>query len=73
VATTGGAIPEAVPESAGLLVPPNDAAAFAEALRRMITDAALRAALAEGSKAAGAALTGWADTAAAVAAALERI
>jgi glycosyltransferase involved in cell wall biosynthesis len=73
VATTGGAIPEAVPEGAGLLVPPNDAEAFAEALEVLIADPARRAALAEGSKAAGADLPGWAQTAAAVGAALDRI
>ena len=71
VATTGGAIPEAVPQSAGLLVPPNDAEAFAEALKLLITDPALRAALAEGSKDAGAELHDWNHTAAQVAKALE--
>lgn len=71
VATTGGAIPEAVPQGAGLLVPPNDAEAFAEALKILITDPALRASLAEGSKQAGAQLHGWNHTAALVAKALE--
>jgi glycosyltransferase involved in cell wall biosynthesis len=73
VATTGGAIPEAVPQSAGLLVPPNDAEAFAEALELLIADEALRASLAAGSKDAGAQLHGWDQTAAIVGAALERL
>jgi len=73
VATTGGAIPEAVPEGVGVLVPPHDAEAFAEALGALITDADLRAALAEGSRVAGETLTGWDQTAAKVAAALEAI
>jgi glycosyltransferase involved in cell wall biosynthesis len=71
VATTGGAIPEAVGEGAGLLVPPGDAPAFAEALRLLITDPERRAAFAAGSRAVGAALPGWNRTAALIAEALE--
>jgi glycosyltransferase involved in cell wall biosynthesis len=73
VATTGGAIPEAVPQSAGLLVPPGDAEAFAEALKLLILDPALRDAMAEGSKDAGAELHDWNQTAAQVAKALEAL
>jgi glycosyltransferase involved in cell wall biosynthesis len=43
VGTKTGAIPETVPDGAGILVPPDDAAALAAALRTMITDAGLRA------------------------------
>jgi glycosyltransferase involved in cell wall biosynthesis len=73
VATTGGAIPEVVPPGAGLLVPPGDAPAFAAALRGLLSDAALRASLADGARGAAARLGGWDTTAASVAAALERL
>jgi glycosyltransferase involved in cell wall biosynthesis len=43
VATDVSAIPELVePEATGLLVPPQQPEALAEAMRRMLTDAALR-------------------------------
>ena len=38
IATTAGAIPETVAAGAGLLVAPDDIAAFASALRRVIAD-----------------------------------
>jgi glycosyltransferase involved in cell wall biosynthesis len=63
VATTGGAIPETVPREAGLLVPRGDAAALARALRRVIAEPALAARLAAGSRAAGARLPDWRQSA----------
>jgi len=64
VATTGGAIPETVPASAGILVPPGDAGALAEALARVMDDAALYERLAAGAAEAGARLAGWDEAAA---------
>ena len=44
VSTMAGAIPETVPAGTGLLVPPDDVAALAQALRRLIGDPGERAA-----------------------------
>lgn len=68
-----GAVPDTVPESAGLLVPPGEPDAFAGALRRALSDDALREGLARGSAKAGARLPGWPDTAEIVGAALDRL
>ncbi len=62
VAARAGAVPDTVPESAGLLVPPGDVEALAAALRRIITDDELRRRFAGGARAAGAALPGWSET-----------
>ncbi len=59
VATRAGAIPGTVPEQAGLLVPPGDEAALAEALRAVLDDAGLRARLAEGARFARTRLPTW--------------
>jgi glycosyltransferase involved in cell wall biosynthesis len=73
ISTTAGAIPETVPPGAGLLVPPGDAAAFAEALRRFLDEPALRARLAAGARKAGAQLPDWPQAVADWAAALDRL
>jgi glycosyltransferase involved in cell wall biosynthesis len=63
VASRAGAVPDTVPDSAGVLVPPGDSAAFADALRCVLVDADLRRRLAEGSARAGSRLPTWRDTA----------
>lgn len=62
-----GAVPDTVPQAAGILVPVADDAAFAAGLRALLTDPARHAALAAAARVAGAALPSWADTAATVA------
>jgi glycosyltransferase involved in cell wall biosynthesis len=59
IATTGGAIPETVPDDAGILVPPGDVAALAGALARVMGDPGLRQKLAAGAAAAGRLLPSW--------------
>lgn len=59
-----GAVPETVPQGAGVLVPVDDPQAFAAALRHLLTDAPARHAMARVSEAAGHALPRWSDTAA---------
>lgn len=54
-----GAVADTVPAAAGLLVPPDDARAFAAALRGLLTDDALRQRLALGARDAGRVLPGW--------------
>ena len=58
-----GAVPQTVPQAAGLLVPPDDPDALAAALRRLLTEPDLRHAMAAAARTAGAALPGWPDTA----------
>jgi len=59
VSTTAGAVAEIVPPDAGLLVPPGDAAAFGDALRRLIAEPGLAARLAAGARRAAARLPDW--------------
>lgn len=73
LATTAGAIPETVPEEAGLLVPPDDVDAFAAGLRRLIADAAERGRLAAGARAAARKLPRWQASAKIFSAALEAV
>jgi glycosyltransferase involved in cell wall biosynthesis len=66
VGTNAGAIPEVVGD-AGVLVPPDDPAALAAALRPLITNADARAGLAARSRAAAARLPRWEEAARALA------
>lgn len=70
VGTTAGAIPETVPAEAGVLVPPDDAAALTRVLHRLLVDPAERVRLAAGARAAAARLPTWRDSAEAFARAL---
>ena len=71
IGTTAGAIPDTVPDGAGLLVPPDDADALAGALRRLIGDAEERARFAAAARAAGARLPTWRQSAEMFASAIE--
>jgi glycosyltransferase involved in cell wall biosynthesis len=73
IGTTAGAIPDIVPSSAGILVPPDDHAALAAALRRLIVDNAERARLSAGARAASARLPTWRGSAELFSAAIERV
>jgi glycosyltransferase involved in cell wall biosynthesis len=73
VGTTAGAIPEAVPAGAGVLVPPDDAVTLSDTLRPLIADRAARERLAAGAQAQAARLPTWGQSAAAFAAALESL
>ncbi|HMK78961.1 MAG TPA: glycosyltransferase family 4 protein [Xanthobacteraceae bacterium] len=59
VGTTGGAIPDTVPASAGVLVPPGDAVSLAAALRALLEHPAEREQLAAGARAAAQLLPTW--------------
>jgi glycosyltransferase involved in cell wall biosynthesis len=73
IGTTAGAIPEVVPESAGVLVPPDDVPSLAAALRRLIESPKERAQLAQGAAIAARNLPTWTESAKLFAAAIERV
>ncbi|MCB8877000.1 glycosyltransferase family 4 protein [Acidisoma silvae] len=73
IGTRAGAIPSVVPDAAGVLVPPQDEIALAAALRRFLTDPAIREKAAEASLQAGNALPRWETTVSTVAALLRRL
>lgn len=68
-----GAVPEVVPPVAGALVPPDDPAAFAAALRTLLTNSDAYDTAAAGARAAVAKLPRWDESAAIIARALEGI
>ena len=71
VTTTGGAAADTVPDAAALKVAAGDTRALREALRRMLTDTALRERLGDAAWAAGGALPRWEETARIVGAIVE--
>ncbi|WP_416915493.1 MAG: glycosyltransferase family 4 protein [Roseicyclus sp.] len=68
-----GAVPDTVAPQAGLLVPPDDPDAFAQALATVLEDDATRGRMADAATAAGAALPGWAATARSVGKVFDRV
>jgi glycosyltransferase involved in cell wall biosynthesis len=72
VSTRAGAIPDTVPRETGLLVPPDDAAALAQALRHLIGDHVERRRLAANARTAAAQLPSWQDSARLFAGAIEK-
>jgi glycosyltransferase involved in cell wall biosynthesis len=73
IGTTAGAIPDTVPDGAGVLVPPDDADALAQALRHLMTDFSARETLAAAARAAAARLPTWRQSAEAFARAIEAV
>ncbi len=73
VACRAGAVPEVVPDEAGLLVPVDDVGGFALALQRLVADKDLRLTKAAAARRAGAQLPGWDVTAGIVADRLESL
>jgi glycosyltransferase involved in cell wall biosynthesis len=73
VGTTAGAIPDTIPKGAGLLVPPDEPAALAAALRSVIVDADHRRLLSEGALVAARTLPTWQQSASIFAATLDRL
>ncbi len=73
VCCKAGAVPDVVPEDAGFLVAVDDVDAFAAALRKLLTNPALRDRMAAASREAGRKLPTWPQTAEIVSRQLRRI
>src|SRR6267154_2255854 len=73
VGTRAGAIPQTVPPTAGVLVPPDDVGALAAVLRRLIENPAERTCLAAGARDAAASFPSWTEAATLFAQVLGRV
>ena len=73
IAARSGAVPDVVPEAAGLLVAPDDVDGLSAALQQILTSATLRQNLQAGARKVAATLPSWADTASLVAGKLEEV
>jgi glycosyltransferase involved in cell wall biosynthesis len=73
IGTTAGAIPDTIPNGAGLLVPPDDSPALAAAVRTVIVDADRRRILSEAALVAARTLPTWQQSASIFAATLDRL
>jgi glycosyltransferase involved in cell wall biosynthesis len=73
IGTMAGAIPDTIPQGAGLLVPPDDPAALAAALRGIVIDTERRRSLSEAALAAARTLPTWRESAATFAATLDKL
>lgn len=73
VTTTGGALADTLPSGCGLAVAPGDAVALTAALRRLLSDAVLRARMATAARAAAQALPTWPQAGARFLAALRAV
>ena len=73
IGTMAGAIPDTIPQGAGLLVPRDDPAALAAALRGIVIDTERRRSLSEAALAAARTLPTWRESAATFAATLDKL
>ncbi len=63
ISTNAGAIPEVIPESAGILVSPNDHSALAAAIERVIVNRDLRKKMQLNAQSIASSLPSWKDCA----------
>ncbi|MBT5720520.1 MAG: glycosyltransferase family 4 protein [Gammaproteobacteria bacterium] len=73
IAARSGAVPDVVPEAAGLLVAPDDVDGLNAALQQILTSATLRQTLQAGARKVAVTLPSWTDTASLVARKLEEV
>lgn len=73
ITTTGGALAETLAPDAGIAVPPGDAEALADALRRLLSDPETHTQLSTGARRAANALHGWDEAGAQFAAVIDRL